>query len=68
MFVILKHKDCIFDFASISIWKIINAEMLRFDKWYKISVNTSSLREILEPDNIKGNYTAWNSDLRREYK
>lgn len=48
--------------------RIINTEMLRFDKWYKISVNMSSLTEILEPDNIKGNYTAWNSDLQREYK
>lgn len=42
--------------------------MLRFDKQYKISVNTSPLREILETDNIKGNFTAWNPDLQREYQ
>lgn len=42
--------------------------MLRFDKQYKISVNMSSLREILETDNIKGNFTAWNPDLQREYQ
>lgn len=48
--------------------RIIKTEMLRFDKWYKISASMSSLREILEPDNNKGNYTAWNSDLQREYK
>lgn len=46
---------------------IINTEMLRFDKRYEISVNMSSLREILETDNIKGNFTAWNCDLQREY-
>lgn len=46
---------------------IINTEMLRFDKWYNISVNMSSLKEILETDIIKGNFTAWNPDLQREY-
>lgn len=42
--------------------------MLRSDKWYKISVNMSSLRQMLETDNIKGNFTAWNPDLQRAYQ
>lgn len=42
--------------------------MLRSDKWYKISVNMSSLREMLEADNIKGNFAVWNPDLQREYQ
>lgn len=54
-------------FLKLLFESIINTEMLRFDKQYKISVNMSSLREILETDNIKGNFTAWNPDLQREY-
>lgn len=51
---------------------IISTEMLRFDEWYNISVNMSSLRQRLgtgnisvsRKGNIKGNFTAWNPDLQ----